>query len=778
MADIGSYLKKILSAVYGEEVRGSIHDAISAINGEVSAVDNARKKDVEDLTQCADDLKDAVVSMISCNPISWETLSAETISLVKGSLWYIGIVSPDVLQRTTGNSSIHQSAWVSVKAGEIYRIHTYAPNSSFSGSLIYLGNAQNDGLIFNKGTYKNVEVSAIEGWGDYFVAIPNGYNYLLINSNGAEEGNIGVSKLVPGGSGNSYITRIDLSDTSTYDADTWYPVTGTCIPKGGLHKIQVCSTFDMFAEGKKPSWATNDNGYTCNMEIYAKAQEQVQTDGDTICTDYSWKHTQQKPCGYVQMPNSSTPVALLRGGGIYDIGTDYDAVWTVHTGAYLSDGDRVRPASKCTFDFERATVFANLSGKSTSADKWSTPRYFEGAAVDGSVNRHHFGVCNTVGSDSNKTCSISGISVIGGARVNVQFTNANTASNPTLNVNGAGASPIYWRGEPLPGDYIYAGAIMELQYLSSGGAGAWHVVGDPAQAQIEEMRKEIEAVNYTEVHVDISEGYFWALYDAAGHETVRKLPTEAEGNAACSTMLAVEPGEKYKISTMQVDGDYYLNSLRGVVIAVAYIFAGNEVSGDAQYDVIQYEYSPIKEYDGECEYIVTIPEGAERLMVSSFGSSNSGISIQKMRAQGSAGGAKILWSGLLKGSTTGISVEFAVPEDCFFDDGKELILAINGYCTSEESYAYELYTTGLCFGTAEDFGLDSQSLYFPYGYGQAVRTVYRGDSDRWNAVTGNSHPLNASVLVTKVPDSRNAVCTLSNSSFDFYITSVSAIIPG
>lgn len=36
MADISSFLQKILSAVYGEEVRGSIHDALSAMNTEAS----------------------------------------------------------------------------------------------------------------------------------------------------------------------------------------------------------------------------------------------------------------------------------------------------------------------------------------------------------------------------------------------------------------------------------------------------------------------------------------------------------------------------------------------------------------------------------------------------------------------------------------------------------------------------------------------------------------------------------------------------------------------
>ena len=37
MADISSYLKKILEAIYGEEVRGSIHDALAAMNQESSS---------------------------------------------------------------------------------------------------------------------------------------------------------------------------------------------------------------------------------------------------------------------------------------------------------------------------------------------------------------------------------------------------------------------------------------------------------------------------------------------------------------------------------------------------------------------------------------------------------------------------------------------------------------------------------------------------------------------------------------------------------------------
>lgn len=137
-------------------------------------------------------------------------------------------------------------------------------------------------------------------------------------------------------------------------------------------------------------------------------------------------------------------------------------------------------------------------------------------------------------------------------------------------------------------------------------------------------------------------------------------------------------------------------------------------------------------------------------------------------------GAKILWSGLLKGEPTyGNIVTFTVPEGCFFNDGKELILLLNGYCPEEETYAYDLYAMGLCFGSAEDFGLISEGEG-PYHHGYAYRNMYRQESSASNL----SHILRTHILVFKVTDSRYALCELGNRSEHFYLTSVSAIIPG
>ena len=73
------------------------------------------------------------------------------------------------------------------------------------------------------------------------------------------------------------------------------------------------------------------------------------------------------------------------------------------------------------------------------ADKLSTPRTIDGVSFDGSADIVHFGVCTTAASTAAKTVSISGFTLVTGARVIVIFNNGNTATNPTLNVNGTGA---------------------------------------------------------------------------------------------------------------------------------------------------------------------------------------------------------------------------------------------------------------------------------------------------------------------------------------------------
>lgn len=67
-----------------------------------------------------------------------------------------------------------------------------------------------------------------------------------------------------------------------------------------------------------------------------------------------------------------------------------------------------------------------------------------------------YGTCSTAAGTAAKTAALSGFSLSTGAVVGIRFTYANTASNPTLNVNSTGAKPIY---NYITGTYIKPGDI-------------------------------------------------------------------------------------------------------------------------------------------------------------------------------------------------------------------------------------------------------------------------------------------------------------------------------
>ena len=103
------------------------------------------------------------------------------------------------------------------------------------------------------------------------------------------------------------------------------------------------------------------------------------------------------------------------------------------------------------------------------------------------------GVCTTAASTVAKEVNIPGFSLYNGVRITVLFTNACTASNPTLNVNGTGAvkigilktgytlpsSPLlkyaYWRGSSSKTYEIWQpGTVLNLIYYNS----HWCITGD------------------------------------------------------------------------------------------------------------------------------------------------------------------------------------------------------------------------------------------------------------------------------------------------------------
>lgn len=104
----------------------------------------------------------------------------------------------------------------------------------------------------------------------------------------------------------------------------------------------------------------------------------------------------------------------------------------------------------------------------------ATNRTIDGMQFDGSANIHHYAECSTAAATAAKTVTLSGFTLATGARIIVRFTVTNTASNPTLNVNGTGAKAIQYRNAAISAGYLAANRLREFVYDGS----AWELIGD------------------------------------------------------------------------------------------------------------------------------------------------------------------------------------------------------------------------------------------------------------------------------------------------------------
>ena len=73
-----------------------------------------------------------------------------------------------------------------------------------------------------------------------------------------------------------------------------------------------------------------------------------------------------------------------------------------------------------------------------------------------------------------KTVECTGFYLAYGAEITVKFTMTNTAANPTLNVGGTGAKPIYYRGAAITAGYLAANRTYIFRYNGT----QWELVGD------------------------------------------------------------------------------------------------------------------------------------------------------------------------------------------------------------------------------------------------------------------------------------------------------------
>lgn len=108
------------------------------------------------------------------------------------------------------------------------------------------------------------------------------------------------------------------------------------------------------------------------------------------------------------------------------------------------------------------------------ANQLAFSRSIDGVEFNGSESITHYGECDTAAATAEKTVICSWFQPVTGARIAVKFTNSNSASNPTLNVHGTGAKPIYYRGSAILASYLAANRTYEFIYNGT----QYDLVGD------------------------------------------------------------------------------------------------------------------------------------------------------------------------------------------------------------------------------------------------------------------------------------------------------------
>ena len=104
-------------------------------------------------------------------------------------------------------------------------------------------------------------------------------------------------------------------------------------------------------------------------------------------------------------------------------------------------------------------------------NKWNDLPY---VGSDGSGSSIFYGQSATAASTASKVVTIDKFKLVTGVIVIIEFTITNTASNPTLNISGTGAKPIYYNGSTVSASFIQANGIYMFRYNGS----QYDIIGD------------------------------------------------------------------------------------------------------------------------------------------------------------------------------------------------------------------------------------------------------------------------------------------------------------
>ena len=151
----------------------------------------------------------------------------------------------------------------------------------------------------------------------------------------------------------------------------------------------------------------------------------------------------------------------------------------------------------------------------------------------GAVNMYnelsaHYGVCDTAAATAAKTVQIDGFKLTEGTYVNIRFTNANSAANPTLKINDGDAIAIKLRGTTALSTYMWqAGGVKTFVYDGT----YWMSVEDVASTSTYGLAKYVETYQGTSNSVGLSQKGAKKLYDDLHDQTLQNILYGGDANA-------------------------------------------------------------------------------------------------------------------------------------------------------------------------------------------------------------------------------------------------------
>ena len=200
------------------------------------------------------------------------------------------------------------------------------------------------------------------------------------------------------------------------------------------------------------------------------------------------------------------------------------------------------------------------------------------------ATKANYGLCTTSANTAAKTTTINDFLLYTGATVTVYFNNENTVANPTLNVSGTGAKPIYANGAAITSDYywknkdtvtfIYDGTNWVLTETSAQKAAiAAQLAADNAQQTADDANAAVTSLSATIPAINLVPSVYNREYVSGSPWTVNGLTftvnpdgsVKVTGTATRETyftitgytlpeltneqsVLFIDPNKKYRLS--------------------------------------------------------------------------------------------------------------------------------------------------------------------------------------------------------------------------------------